>query len=201
MSPLAHPIDPPRYRSVGSIGIRAIELRDARTLQRLLTENRAWLEPWEATYPGGGGTVPGSTSMRPIIKIFRRQLKLGASVSFVITFEEDVVGQLTVSDISGGGVRSAAIGDWVARGLSGRGITTAAVALAIDYCLFELQLHRVEICIRPENAASLRVVEKLGMRFEGRRARYIHIAGRWCDHDCFAVTAEEVPRGMVTRLG
>ncbi|MFC7766134.1 GNAT family N-acetyltransferase [Leucobacter soli] len=80
------------------------------------------------------------------------------------------------------------------------GITPTAVALAIDVCFGELRLHRVEICIRPENSASLRVVEKLGLRFEGRRARYICIAGEWCDHDSFAITAEEAPRGMLARL-
>jgi ribosomal-protein-alanine N-acetyltransferase len=57
----------------------------------------------------------------------------------------------------------------------------------------------MEICIRPENAASRRVVEKLGFRYEGFRERYIHINGAWRDHVCFAVTAEEVPHGVLAR--
>lgn len=200
MTPLPHPIETPQFRSVGETGIRAVHVRDARTLQRLLTENRSWLERWEATFPGGGGAVPGSTSMRPVIRLMRKQQRAGSSVAFVMTHAGEVVGQLTVSDISGGALRSASIGYWISEHAAGRGVTTAAVALAIDYCFSNLALHRVEICIRPENTASLRVVEKLGMRFEGRRARYIHIAGKWRDHDCFAVTSEEVPRGMVARL-
>ena len=201
MSPLPHPIESPQPRSAGAIGIQGIHLRDARTLQHLLTVNRAWLEPWEATYPGGGGAVPGSSSMRPVIRALLRQQRGGSSVSFVIIYEREVVGQLTVSDISGGALRSASIGYWISEHVAGRGITPVAVALAIDYCFEQLMLHRVEICIRPENSASLRIVEKLGLRFEGRRARYIHIAGRWCDHDCFAVTAEDAPRGVLARLG
>jgi len=200
LSPLPHPIENPAPRAVDSIGIRALHRRDARVLRQLLAANREWLEPWEATFPGGGGVVPGSVSLRPVIRLMRQQQAAGSSVAFVMTLSEEVVGQLTVSDISGGALRSASIGYWISQHVAGRGITPRAVALAIDYCFRELGLHRVEICIRPENTASLRVVEKLGLRFEGRRARYIHIGGAWRDHDCFAVTIEDVPEGMVERL-
>jgi len=57
----------------------------------------------------------------------------------------------------------------------------------------------MEICIRPENDPSLRVVEKLGFRYEGLRRRFIHINGDWRDHFCFALTVEEVPTGVLRR--
>jgi [ribosomal protein S5]-alanine N-acetyltransferase len=62
-----------------------------------------------------------------------------------------------------------------------------------------LRRHRMEICIRPENQPSLRVVEKLGFRYEGLRRRFIHINGDWRDHFAFALVAEEVPRGVLRR--
>ena len=71
--------------------------------------------------------------------------------------------------------------------------------MATDYCFQQMKLHRIEICIRPENAASLRVVQKLGFRYEGYRRRYIHIDGDWRDHYCFALLAEEVPEGVLNR--
>lgn len=200
MSPLPHPIETPAPRSAGSVGIRAIRRRDAKVLRELLRTNREWLEPWEATFPGGGMVVPGSVPLHPMIRMMQRQRMAGSSVGFVMTLDDAVVGQVTVSDISGGALRSASIGYWISQHAAGRGVTPQAVALAIDYCLRDLRLHRVEICIRPENAASLRVVEKLGLRFEGRRSRYIHIGGGWRDHDSFAVTAEDVPEGMLARL-
>jgi len=61
-------------------------------------------------------------------------------------------------------------------------------------------LHRIEICIRPENKASRRVAEKLGFRHEGYRERYIHIAGEWRDHEVYALTREEVRRPLLTRI-
>jgi ribosomal-protein-alanine N-acetyltransferase len=73
------------------------------------------------------------------------------------------------------------------------------VALASDHALFTVGLHRVEINIRPENVASLRVVEKLGFRDEGVRRAYLHIDGAWRDHRTFALTAEELPEGLVAR--
>ena len=65
--------------------------------------------------------------------------------------------------------------------------------------LFAIGLHRVEVNIRPENAASLRVVEKLGFRDEGLRPRYLHIDGDWRDHLSFALTREEVGDGLLAR--
>jgi ribosomal-protein-alanine N-acetyltransferase len=110
-----------------------------------------------------------------------------------------LAGQLTVSSITWGSLRSANIGYWVDEAWAGRGITPAAVALAVDHCFGPGGLHRIEVCIRPENAASLRVVHKLGFRPEGLRRAYLHIDGAWRDHEAFALTAEDVPEGLVAR--
>lgn len=184
----------------GRVGIRPIHRRDARPLERLLRANRNWLEQWEATSPNGFGAAPGSVPMGPMIRRLRTQMREGRGVPFVITFDGAVVGQLSASDISRGALWSAHIGYWISSEVAGRGITPTAVALAIDYLFASLGLHRVEINIRPENAASLRVVEKLKLRYEGRKQRYIHINGAWCDHDSFAITREEVRGSMLDRL-
>ena len=49
--------------------------------------------------------------------------------------------------------------------------------MAVDHCFRVVGLHRLEASIRPENAASRRVVEKLGFREEGVRVRQLHING------------------------
>jgi ribosomal-protein-alanine N-acetyltransferase len=51
-----------------------------------------------------------------------------------------------------------------------------------------------------KNVASLRVVEKLGFTRIGLAPRYLHIDGQWRDHLLFAITAEEVPGGLRSRL-
>jgi ribosomal-protein-alanine N-acetyltransferase len=75
------------------------------------------------------------------------------------------------------------------------------VALLIDYLLLDRDFHRVEIAIRPENQASLRVVQKLELRSEGLRPRYLHIAGDWRDHEIFAIDSSEIGVGLISRWG
>ena len=72
-------------------------------------------------------------------------------------------------------------------------------SVVTDFAFGELGLHRVEINIRPENSASLRVVEKLGFREEGVREKYIFIDGAWRDHRSFALVAEET-RSLVDKV-
>ena len=184
----------------GRVGLRLIRSGDGRVLERLLNDNREWLQQWEATYPGFVRPQPNAFSLKPVIKNLLAAHKAKTGVPFVVTFDDQVVGQLSVSSIIGGSVSSAQMGYWISEHFAGRGIIPIAVALAVDYCLSRLGLHRMEICIRPENVASLRVVEKLGFRYEGMRKNYIHINNQWCDHECFALTREDLPNGLVAAL-
>lgn len=134
-----------------------------------------------------------------MVRSLLRQARQGTLLPFVVTYDDELVGQLTVGGVTYGSLCSAHIGYWIDRRVAGRGIMPTAVALAVDHCFRTLGLHRAEINIRPENTASLRVVEKLGLREEGLRVRYLHIAGAWRDHRSFAVTAEEVPEGLLAR--
>jgi ribosomal-protein-alanine N-acetyltransferase len=91
------------------------------------------------------------------------------------------------------------MGYWIVPEVAGLGITPTAVALAMDYMFNAVGLHRVEIDIRPENGASIRVVQKLGLRYEGVKKNYIHINGDWRDHYIFALTFDEVQDGVLNR--
>jgi ribosomal-protein-alanine N-acetyltransferase len=108
---------------------------------------------------------------------------------------------LTVNGITWGSARWASLGYWVSSSHAGHGITPTAVALVCDHLLTTVGLHRIEISIRPENVASLRVVEKLGFDEVGLARAYLHIAGQWRDHRVFQIVAEDVPEGLVARLG
>lgn len=179
----------------GATLLRPIRVRDARALERELIESRSWLRPWEATSP----VAPMSWDTKGSIRGILAAARAGQGLPFVIETEGRLAGQLNVSGMSYGSLSSAAIGYWVGESFAGRGLTPTAVALATDHVFFTVGLHRMEICIRPENAASLRVVEKLGFRYEGLRRRYIHINGDWRDHFCFGLTVEEVPAGVLQR--
>ncbi|POH68695.1 MULTISPECIES: GNAT family N-acetyltransferase [Cryobacterium] len=179
----------------GAVTLRPIRLRDARALERELMENRSWLRTWEATSP----YAPMSFDTRASIRSLLAHSRTGSGLPFLVEYKGELAGQLNVSSITWGSLSSASIGYWVGEEFAGRSITPIAVALATDYCFSQLGLHRMEICIRPENAPSLRVVEKLGFRYEGLRRRFIHINGAWRDHFAFGMVAEEVRGGVLRR--
>ncbi|WP_405376167.1 MULTISPECIES: GNAT family N-acetyltransferase [unclassified Microbacterium] len=182
-------------RAHGPVSIRLVRPRDAKPLQTELAENRSWLRQWEATSPDG----PVSLDMRSGVRRLLQQHRDGAGIPLVMEYDGVVTGQLNVWGIARGSLSSATIGYWVSERFAGRGITPTSVALATDLCFEDMRIHRMEICIRPENAKSLRVVEKLGFRYEGLRRRYIHIDGDWRDHYAFALVREEVPEGVLQR--
>ena len=136
-----------------------------------------------------------------MVRLMRAEARAGRQLPFVVEYDHRFVGQLTVSNIVRGSAQYASVGYWVDQAYAGRGIIPTAVAMAVDHCFTTVGLHRIEVAIRPENASSLRVVAKLGIQEVGYAPRYLHIDGDWCDHRIFAITREEIPGGMLERLG
>jgi [ribosomal protein S5]-alanine N-acetyltransferase len=66
-------------------------------------------------------------------------------------------------------------------GFAGRGYTTEAVQLLVDYLFAGKKQHRIHLVIVPENAASRRVAEKCGFVLEGTVRGAFFNAGR--NHD------------------
>lgn len=186
----------------GGVVLRPIRHRDRHEWSAVRHRNGEWLAPWEASNPAPGGYLP---SYHEMVRALNRQARSATALPFVIVeripgrAHGAIAGQLTVSGITWGSAMTATLGYWVDRERAGRGMAPTAVALATDYCFSTLGLHRMEINIRPENARSLRVVEKLGFRDEGLRVRYLHIAGQWADHRSFALTSEEAAGELLSK--
>jgi [ribosomal protein S5]-alanine N-acetyltransferase len=175
--------------------LRPLHVKERRQWEALRAENIEWLRPWEATSPE---PTAAGLSFRQLLRQFDREAGEGRLQPFVIETEGRLVGQMHLFGIAWGSLRSASAGYWVAQSVAGQGIVPFALAAACDHAFLVLGLHRVEVNIRPENTASLRVVEKLGFREEGLRRLYLHIDGQWRDHRSFALTTEDLgPRSMV----
>ncbi|CAL9526970.1 hypothetical protein SUDANB121_03972 [Nocardiopsis dassonvillei] len=183
----------------GPVELRPLRLRDATALRDTRARNAEWLRPWEPTYPEMPLRSTGLSPYVAMIQAIRREARQGLSMPWSVYYEGRFVGQLSVGGIVWGSARSAQVGYWIDSAHAGRGITPTAVALAVDHAFFRVGLHRVEANIRPENRASRRVATKLGFRDEGVRRRQLHIDGEWRDHICYALTAEEVPDGLLHR--
>ena len=177
----------------GDVKLRVAKMRDSKQLEKLILGNRPWLRPWEATNP----EAPNSFDVRGQLRGLLRQLDDQSGMPFVIEVQGRVQGQLNVANVMYGSVSSAVLGYWVSPEVAGKGVMPISVALVTDYLMDQVGLHRVEINVRPENTASLRVIQKLGFRYEGLKQRYIHINGDWRDHYVFAITKEELPAGLL----
>ena len=182
----------------GDLRLRPLAVRDRRAWRRVREQNVGWLSRWDATTPPGSDTRP--RSFTAMVRSMHAEAREGRQLPFAVEYQGQFVGQLTVNNVTRGSAQFASIGYWIDERFAGRGLITQSVALAIDHCFFVLRLHRVEIAIRPENKASLRVVEKLGIAEYGFAPRFLHIDGDWRDHRLFAITREECPKGMVARL-
>jgi len=181
----------------GAVTLRPMSMSDRRSWEEVRARNAEWLVRWEATRPPGS---PARTAtFRGMVRELRRQAKQGRCLPFALVVDGAFAGQVTVNNIVGGSAMFASIGYWIDRRQAGHGYMPLAVAMAIDHCFGVVGLHRLEIAIRPENAASLRVVEKLGIPEIGYAPRFLHIDGEWRDHRLFAITTEDVPGGLLPR--
>ena len=191
----------PAELSAGAVTLRAPRMRDGRAWSEVRLRNRKWLEPWEPSSPQRWSERNAVGAWPQLHSALRKAARGGTMLPFILLYGDQLAGQMNASNIVHGVQRSCTIGYWIDGALAGRGIIPAGLALAIDHCFTGVGLHRVEINIRPENAASLRVVEKLGLRREGFYERYLNIDGAWRDHLAFAVTVEELGgHTMLSRL-
>ncbi|HVK04705.1 MAG TPA: GNAT family N-acetyltransferase [Armatimonadaceae bacterium] len=87
--------------------------------------------------------------------------------------------------------QDAEIGWTLARAYWGRGYGTEAARAVLAFAFETLELHRVWARCQPENAASWRVMEKIGMRREAHFVRSQRVRERWVDSFYYALLAEE----------
>ncbi|MBW4719095.1 GNAT family N-acetyltransferase [Saccharothrix obliqua] len=187
--------------AAGVVALRPPKLFDASTWSRIRLRDQEHLENWEPTAVDGWAERNAAMAWPAQWSSLRSLARRGQALPFVITVDGDLAGQITVGNIVRGSLRSAWVGYWVAADRAGGGVATAALALVVDHCFGDAGLHRLEATVRPENAASLRVLTKAGFREEGLFLRYLDVAGDWRDHLCFAMTSEETsPEGLVRRL-
>jgi ribosomal-protein-alanine N-acetyltransferase len=101
------------------------------------------------------------------------------------------MGAIALNEIVRGPFQGCYLGYWIGRPFARRGFMTEAVALIVRHAFVHLGLHRVEANIIPRNRASLALIRRAGFRHEGLARRYLCIAGRWQDHEHWAVTVED----------
>ncbi len=87
--------------------------------------------------------------------------------------------------------RQAEIGFTLAQPYQHCGYAVEAVTRMMDYLFNDLHLHRVRAICDVENLASVRVLERLGLRQEGRLLDNVWFKGRWSSEYVYAILESE----------
>ena len=173
------PAEPPDGHRVA---LRVLERADRPEFLRLAAESRDLHRPW--TYP-----PERADQFEELYARSRRE----DCVCLLACLRDggDIAGVLIVSQIVRGAFQSAYLGYYAHQRHAGNGYMREAMLQTVDHAFGPLALHRLEANIQPANRASVALARSAGFRLEGFSPRYLLIGGQWCDHERYAMTADD----------
>jgi RimJ/RimL family protein N-acetyltransferase len=125
------------------------------------------------------------------ISSFQAEAEIGASARFAITLRQN-------GELCGGiGLRiekahqHAELGYWIGVPYWGRGYATEAAHAAVNYGFETLGLRRIFASCVSENSASARVLQKIGMKYEGCQRSHICKWEKFYDLDLYGMLAPD----------
>jgi ribosomal-protein-alanine N-acetyltransferase len=167
------------------ITLRVPQSGDYAEWAALRERSRAFLVPWEPTWPDDDLT---RGAFRRRLKRYAEDLRNDLAYAFLIFRNDDnaLVGGLTLANIRRGVAQAGSIGYWTGAPYARKGYMTAAMHALVPFCFTTLRLHRLEAACIPDNTASVRLLEKTGFQREGYARSYLCINGVWQDHLLYA---------------
>ena len=171
--------------------LRPLAIGDYAQWAELRARSRDHLTPWEPEWSRDELT---RDAFRRRIRHHLREARDDQGYAFAVLDErtDRLIGGLSLSNLRRGVTQSASLGYWVGLPHFRQGAMTEAVRAIIPMAFGALRLHRIEAATMPENAPSIRVLERNGFAREGYARRYLKINGDWRDHILFARLADDV---------
>jgi ribosomal-protein-alanine N-acetyltransferase len=105
--------------------------------------------------------------------------------------DDALLGVFNFSEIVRSAFHSSYLGYYAFAPHAGQGFMSEGLNLALALAFGKLKLHRVEANVQPTNRPSVSLVRRAGFTREGFSRRYVKIAGRWRDHERWALLAED----------
>ena len=170
--------------------IRPLVPQDAKDLTNLLIRN---IDSWTKFEPRHNGMYYTEyTQQNKIMESMRlRSLQLEYLCGIYDNTSNTLIGQISLYSIKRLPFSSCFIGYALDKQSEGKGITSEAVQLMVQFAFGHLMINRVEAYVSPNNVASIRVLEKAGFLREGLLKQLLYINGYWEDHYLYAITASE----------
>jgi [ribosomal protein S5]-alanine N-acetyltransferase len=170
--------------------LRTPQVADFSEWAALRAESRAFLTPWEPTWPADDLT---RSAFRRRVRRYQQEIRDDSAYPFFIFRSHDsvLVGGLTLSNVTRGMTQAATLGYWVGERHANQGFMSAAVRAIVPFAFDTLHLHRLEAACLPHNVPSMRLLERAGFKREGLARGLVRINGRWQDHVVFALLADD----------
>jgi ribosomal-protein-alanine N-acetyltransferase len=160
--------------------LRRPGLPDEREFLARVRESRALHHPWVA--PPSTPREFGQYLVRTQEPIHRGWLVCSKPAG-------DIAGVFNISNIVRGVFQSGYLSYYAFAGFERQGLMAEGLRAVIRQAFGAMKLHRLEANIQPANAASIALVKSCGFSREGYSPRYLKIAGRWRDHERWALLA------------
>lgn len=94
----------------------------------------------------------------------------------------EIIGTISFSDIKKGSFYSCNTGYKIDKNFQRHGYGRRMLTMALKIIVTELNMHRIEAYISPDNAASAALARQLGFIQEGTAYSYVFLRGKWQDH-------------------
>ena len=165
--------------------LRLPRLGDHLEWAKLRSDGYDFLAPWE---PLRAHDHLSLSAFRIRTRWAARAMKADRAVALLIFRQEDdvMVGAITLDNIQRGPAQYATVGYWMGQHFTRNGYMVEALQAVVQYAFGQLNLSRLQAASLPENAASRRVLEKAGFKYEGVAQSYLQIAGKWRTHVIYA---------------
>lgn len=171
---------------ISNIYIRPLILSDSVELLSLEKRNRAFFENYSIEHPENYWTLE---SHKELIVKWEQNTKKELEYRFGIfkIGDDTLIGTIGLFQVFRGPRESALLGYSLDREHNGKGYTTEATKLVVNFAFEILKLHRIEAGVMPDNIGSIRVLEKAGFHKEGIALKNVKINGAWEDHQMLAI--------------
>jgi ribosomal-protein-alanine N-acetyltransferase len=173
--------DPPEPIIGQKVSLRVPDMSDYDGWATLRAASRDFLVPWEPAWPADDLTRP---AFRRRVARYRQDWRDDQGYALFVYRHEDgvLVGGITLTNVRRGVAQTVSLGYWMGEAYAGKGYMSAGVRTLIPYAFSALGFRRVEAACVPHNAASVRLLERVGFTREGLARQYLCINGTWMDH-------------------
>ena len=108
--------------------------------------------------------------------------------------DQELAGVINLNNVIRGAFQSAFLGYYAFQPWTEKGLMHEGMLLVIRHAFGELKLHRLEANVQPANHNSIGLLKTCGFRREGFSRRYLKVAGRWRDHERWAILRDNKAR-------